>query len=43
MNLLKNMGFDPNKGIGKSKANQLPGIVELKPRPKGLGLGAESL
>jgi hypothetical protein len=40
MSLLKGMGFDESKGIGKRKSNQLADIFVLKPRPKGLGLGA---
>lgn len=42
MSLLRGMGFDESKGIGKRKANQLSDIFVLKPRPKGLGLGAEN-
>lgn len=40
MSLLKGMGFDESRGIGKRKSNQLADIFVLKPRPKGLGLGA---
>lgn len=43
MALLRGMGFDESRGIGKSKSNQLADIFILKPRPKGLGLGAENL
>lgn len=41
MSLLRGMGFTQAKGIGKQKDNQLADIYVLKPRPKGLGLGAE--
>jgi hypothetical protein len=36
------MGFSEGKGIGKNNKNALLQPVVLKPRPKGLGLGAEN-
>ena len=41
ISLLKGMGFDENKGLGKNRNQKPTQILLLKPRPKGLGLGAE--
>ena len=41
LSLLKNMGFDEKEGIGKNNKKSTS-ILILKPRPKGLGLGAEN-
>jgi hypothetical protein len=42
MNMMKMMGFSEERGIGgKNHKNALQEIVVLKPRPKGLGLGAD--
>jgi len=35
------MGFTPERGIGHNKKNALSEPLVLKPRPRGLGLGAE--
>jgi len=40
MSLLQSMGFTEEKGIGKNKQNALADLLILKPRPRGLGLGA---
>ena len=40
MGLLQSMGFTKEKGIGKNQKNALKDILENKPRPRGLGLGA---
>lgn len=40
-NMMKMMGFTEDKGMGKNQKNALSEIVVLKPRPKGLGLGAD--
>jgi hypothetical protein len=40
MSLLKSMGYNAERGIGKSNKNQLTDILVLKPRPRGQGLGA---
>jgi hypothetical protein len=34
------MGFNKEQGIGKNKQNALKELLILKPRPRGLGLGA---
>ena len=41
MSLLKGMGFDQKKGLGKNRNQKPTEVLVLKPRPKGLGLGAE--
>lgn len=43
MDLLKRMGYSAERGIGSNNQNQLSDILVLKPRPRGQGLGAESL
>ncbi len=35
------MGFTPERGIGHNRKNALTEPLILKPRPRGLGLGAE--
>jgi len=34
------MGYTPTRGIGKNQKNALSEPLVLKPRPRGLGLGA---
>ena len=41
MDLLKSMGFTEARGIGFNKKTALKDVVQNKPRPRGLGLGAE--
>lgn len=41
ISMLQSMGFTPERGIGHNKKNALNDLLILKPRPRGLGLGAE--
>jgi hypothetical protein len=40
MQMLEAMGYTKEKGIGRNQKTALSDVVVLKPRPKGLGLGA---